>query len=261
MFFNLVNLNKKWALNTSKLFSTKTSLLIEPVDVSKFSDTTPTDPDMKDCLEAQERVEKKVEEFKDPGTLEELRERVETKVLRCETTEDAKFEIDDIIRDTISSANKFNEEMREDNQELIDKARALHSNNKMTEEELSNFSREQEKWIADNISDNNRHLNREIEIVKDVGESLVRDYFEAAEMSSVGGYSTDSDKNNSGGLKVEENKSQGPTSEVGEEKPDTGNTDVDSSKSESNISKDKPSLLDDYADPNSEPFDPFDPDL
>ncbi len=78
-------------------------------------------------------------------------------------------------------------------------------------------------------------------------------------MSSVGGYSTDSDENNSGGLKVEENKAH-DTSEVGEEKPDTGNTDVASSKSVSNISKDKPSLLDDYADPNTEPFDPFDPD-
>jgi hypothetical protein len=62
--------------------------------------------------------------------------------------------------------------MREYNQGLIDKARALHRQNKMDDEELCNFSREQEKWIADNISDNNRHLNREIEIVKDVGNIL-----------------------------------------------------------------------------------------
>lgn len=148
--------------------------------------------------------------------------------------------------------------MREDNQGLIDKARALHRQNKLDDEQLSNFSREQEKWIADNISDNNRHLNREIEVVKDVGESTIRDIFEA-EMSSAGGYSTDSEENNSGGPKVEENKAQ-DTSEVGEEKPDTSNTDLASSKAESSTSKDKPFLLDDYADPNTEPFYPFDPD-
>lgn len=78
-------------------------------------------------------------------------------------------------------------------------------------------------------------------------------------MSSAGANSPDSEENNSGGLKVEENKAQ-DTSEVGEEKPDTSNTDLASSKSVSSTSKDKPSLLDDYADPNSEPFDPFDPD-
>ncbi len=228
------------------------------MDVSKFSDTTPTDPDIKDCMEAQQRAEKKVEDFKDPASLQQLRDKVENDVMNCDNTDEARSKIDEIIRDTISSANKFNEEMREDNQGLIDKASALHRQNKRDDEELCNFSREQEKWIADNISDNNRHLNREIEIVKDVGESTIRDIHEA-EMSSVGGYSTDSDENNSGGLKVEENKAHN-TSEVGEEKPDTGNTDVASSKSVSNISKDKPSLLDDYADPNSEPFDPFDPD-
>lgn len=62
---------------------------------------------------------------------------------------------------------------------------------------MSNFSREQEKWIADNISDNNRHLNREIEVVKVVEESTIRDILEA-EMSSASGYSTDSEENNSG---------------------------------------------------------------
>ncbi len=43
-------------------------------------------------------------------------------------------------------------------------------------------------------------------------------------------------------------------------KTDNSNTDVASSKAESNTSKSKPSLLADYADPNTEPFDPFDPD-
>lgn len=79
---------------------------------------------------------------------------------------------------------------------------------------MSIYSREQEKWIADNISDNNRHLNREIAVVKDVGESTLRDFFEV-EMSSAGANSPDSEENNSGGLKVEENKAQ-DTSEVGE---------------------------------------------
>ena len=78
-------------------------------------------------------------------------------------------------------------------------------------------------------------------------------------MSSVGGYITDNDNNNRGDLKIEANKAQDPTSEVGEDKADTGNTDVYSSKAESNPTKDKPSLLDDFADPNSEPFYPFDP--
>lgn len=226
------------------------------MDVSKFSDTTPTDPDIKDCIEAQERAEKKAEQFKDPGTLQELRDKVELDLLKCDNTDQVRSKIDSIIRDTISNANRFNEEMREDNQGLIDKARALHRQNKMDDEQLANFSREQEKWIADNISDNNRHLNREIEAIKDVGESTIQDIFE---MSSAGGYSTDSEENNNGGLKVEENKAQ-DTSKVGEENPDTSNTDLAGSKAESNTSKSKPSLLDDYADPNSEPFDPFDPD-
>lgn len=132
------------------------------MDVSKFSDTTPTDPDIKDCIEAQERAEKKADDFKDSGTLQELHDKVEKDVLKCDTTDEARSKIDEIIRETISNANRFNEEMREDNQGLIDKARALHTQNKLDDEQLSNYSREQEKWIADNISDNNRHLNREI---------------------------------------------------------------------------------------------------
>lgn len=44
------------------------------------------------------------------------------------------------------------------------------------------------------------------------------------------------------------------------EKTNTSNSYVDSSKAESNTSKNKPSLLDDYADLSTEPFDPFDPD-
>ena len=43
-------------------------------------------------------------------------------------------------------------------------------------------------------------------------------------------------------------------------KTDISNTDLTISKAEYNTSKSKPSLLDDYADPNTEPFDPFDPD-
>jgi len=115
------------------------------VDVYKFSDTTPTDPDIKDHEQAQERAEKKVAEFKDQGTLEELGERVETELLRCDTTEEARSKMDEIIRDTISNANKFNEEMRQDNKELIDKATVLYRQNKIKEEDLSNYSREQEK--------------------------------------------------------------------------------------------------------------------
>lgn len=78
------------------------------MDVSKFSDTTPTDPDIKDCIEAQERAEK-AGDFKDPGTLQELRDKVELDLLKCDNTDEARSKIDEIIRDTISSANRFNE--------------------------------------------------------------------------------------------------------------------------------------------------------
>ena len=43
-------------------------------------------------------------------------------------------------------------------------------------------------------------------------------------------------------------------------KTDTSNTDLAHSKAESNTSQSKPSVLDEYADLSTEPFDPFDPD-
>ncbi len=89
MLYKNFNLNKKWAVNSAKLFSTKTYLLIEARDVSKFSDTTPTDPDIKDYEQAQERAEKKVSEFKDPGSLDELADKVENELFRsCDTVQD-----------------------------------------------------------------------------------------------------------------------------------------------------------------------------
>jgi len=140
--------------------------------------------------------------------------------------------------------------LRQDNRELIDKATALYRQDKMDKEYLDNYSREQEKWISDNISDNISHLNREIDLIKSIGESAVKDLeadFEA-EMYN---------------MEEEEKKAQDQdcTSEVGQEKPDTGNTYVESPKSESNTSQSKPSVLDEYADLSTEPFDPFDPDL
>lgn len=57
-------------------------------------------------------LKKKAADFKDPGTLRELRDKVENDVLKCDTTDEARSKIDEIIRDTISNANKFNEEMR-----------------------------------------------------------------------------------------------------------------------------------------------------
>jgi hypothetical protein len=91
MLYKNFNLNKKWAVNSAKLFSTKTYLLIEPRDVSKFSDTTPTDPDIKDYEQAQERAENKVSEFKDPGSLDELADKVENELFRsCDTVQDLK---------------------------------------------------------------------------------------------------------------------------------------------------------------------------
>ncbi len=46
-FFNKFNTNKKWPENPQRLFSSRSFLSIEPKDVSKFSDTTPTDPSIK----------------------------------------------------------------------------------------------------------------------------------------------------------------------------------------------------------------------
>lgn len=76
-------------------------------------------------------------------------------------------------------------------------------------------------------------------------------------MSSCGEYSS-SDKNNGDNQKVDEKKGD-DTSEVGKGKSDTTNADLASSKSVPKASESKPSLIDDYADPNTEPFDPIDP--
>jgi uncharacterized membrane protein len=71
---------------------------------------------------------------------------VENELFRsCDTVQDLKSKTDEIIRDTISTANKFNEELRQDNRELIDKATALYRQDKMDKEYLDNYSREQEK--------------------------------------------------------------------------------------------------------------------
>jgi hypothetical protein len=44
----LINLIQiKWPENPQRLFSSRSFLSIEPKDVSKFSDTTPTDPSIK----------------------------------------------------------------------------------------------------------------------------------------------------------------------------------------------------------------------
>lgn len=54
-------------------------------------------------------LKKKAGYFKDPGNLQELRDKVELDLLKCDNTDEARSKIDEIIRDTIYSANRFNE--------------------------------------------------------------------------------------------------------------------------------------------------------
>ena len=251
--------NRYFMTSSPKDFSTISFLFIQPEDVSKFSDTTPTDPDIKKYENDNQNLQEKVKDFKDPGHLSELAEKVEDAVSSSRNKDEAIEKISDIRKETISNGNKFNEEIREDNQHLIDQAHVLHRQNKMDEQYLSEFSREQEEWISYNLNINNQHIVKELELIDETGEQQVRIQFDEFVMSSCGEYSS-SDDNKDENKEVHENKGEG-TSEVEQAKSDTSNAaDLASSKSVPKASENKPSLIDDYADPNTEPFDPMDPD-